>query len=720
MMTPRTALAALCALVSLGTSPGLAQPDFTYTVIVDPTATESANYTTIQGAINNGIPDDPTVRYTVLIYAGVYEEEVTLGDTRENVDLVGVDPDAVIIRPPLGDNGVIISGFGARNNSIRNLTIEIPDDTGTGDDLDGILLTKPGSGDDPSGITIENVTIRVDADASRAIGAAVRVRDLLITGATITTTGEDTVGIELAGGSSSTPNEDITVEALSLVSTGDAGHGISLDHETERFTLRDADLTLSGHLAIPVRFSGSLAADSIVDPTFTRVCIRHTNQVNAGIQGGPSLRMTITDCDLYKLDGHGIIAGNDTHITNTTTVTRKVTAGPGDNDNAGVSANGTSGLRIENSFLEGRLAGVQLKSDCSDVIITNSILYGSHYGLRSECGDRIEVSGCSISGDSSRGQLSAVPQLQYHGVSVDDKEGCEPGVIVFTNCEIEGRSLVGDIDAHGVYIEAAPGSADGPVRFEGCVIRAEQGAAAPADPGRSFGARADEADSITLVGGTVSSVDIDERETDQYDLRGPDGGTVQGIAVAGTEFSKWYGPVGAAVAPSPMVQRTITVPAASNTGVNGPTTLTGSEQTITGFITQPQGYRVLKLTLSQTQGADFTAIVIGDNAAGERIADAIEVSAGQTSAQGAKPFLGVTKIILPAGSGTASIGTTDILGLEFPVASGAAVQQQGKMASAGTAYTIGAPGTVYPAHATVDAATITTGDSFEWAIRASR
>ena len=41
-------------------------------------------------------------------------------------------------------------------------------------------------------------------------------------------------------------------------------------------------------------------------------------------------------------------------------------------------------------------------------------------------------------------------------------------------------------------------------------------------------------------------------------------------------------------------------------------------------------------------------------------------------------------------------------------------------ASAGTAYTIGAPGTVYPAHGTVDAATITTGDSFEWAARASR
>ena len=154
-MTSRPVLAALCALASLGIGPCFAQPDFEYTVIVDPLATSSANYNTIQGAINDGIPDDPTVRYTVLIYAGVYEEEITLGNQRENVDLVGVDPDAVIIKPPLGDNGVVISGFGARNNTIRNLTIEIPDNTGTGDDLDGILITKPGSGSDPSGVTIE-------------------------------------------------------------------------------------------------------------------------------------------------------------------------------------------------------------------------------------------------------------------------------------------------------------------------------------------------------------------------------------------------------------------------------------------------------------------------------------------------------------------------------------------------------------------------------------
>jgi hypothetical protein len=57
--------------------------------------------------------DDPLTRGS--------QKSVTLNDTKENIDAVGADPDAVIIRPPQDSPAVTIKGP-PRNNSIRNLT----------------------------------------------------------------------------------------------------------------------------------------------------------------------------------------------------------------------------------------------------------------------------------------------------------------------------------------------------------------------------------------------------------------------------------------------------------------------------------------------------------------------------------------------------------------------------------------------------------------------
>lgn len=474
---------------------------------------------------------------------------------------------------------------------------------------------------------------------------------------------------------------------------------------------------------MPFKVSVSLGADTIKNPTFTRVTIRHTHQVASGIQGTPTIGMTIADCFIRMNDGHGILIGNDTHIINTTSITRKVSGGPGSDDNAGVVGNGKSGLRIERSFLEGRLAGVQLKNNCTDVRIIDSVLNGSHYGFQSKCGDDIEVIRCTISGDSARGNEGGIPPTPYHGVFIEDKTGCEPGALRFVNCDISARSNKRNQSAFGVYVENAPASTDGPVTFENCTITAFQEApTGETDTAQSFGVRADEADSIALIGGSISSSDGDEREPDQYDIRCPTPLLPDGeiaISTSGTEFSKWFGPVGAAVAPVPVVQRTIGVPAAASAVVYGPTTLPATEQEVTTLLTNPSGYRVLNVTLSQAHAASYTLVVIGTNAAGERIADAIIVSQGQTSAAGVKPFNTVTKLIVQAGSGTVSVGTTDTLGLKFPIESIAAVQQQGRMAAASTGYTIGSPGTVVASRSTVAVAPITTGDSLEWAARAS-
>jgi pectin methylesterase-like acyl-CoA thioesterase len=199
-------------------------------MIVDPTNSDFAGFNSIQDAID-AVGANPSERWTVLIYAGVYEEELTLDDDHDNVDLVGVDPDAVIIKPPLGDNGVVISGFGARNNSIRNLTIQIRDSTPAPSDLDGILITKPGSGTDPSGITIDNVKVRLEADGSRAVRAAVPVSSVVIT--------------------------DATIECIA-----NAGSGIVFEDTATAVAIADSTIRTTGDDAPAINFAGGVVGKS--------------------------------------------------------------------------------------------------------------------------------------------------------------------------------------------------------------------------------------------------------------------------------------------------------------------------------------------------------------------------------------------------------------------------------------------------------------------------
>jgi len=156
----------VCALaVSLALRPASAQePDFANTLIVDPNGSPSANHMTIQAAINAF--GSSTTKKTVLIYAGTYNDVVTLDDTKENIDLIGIDRDAVTIAPTSTGHGIeITSGTEtSRNNSIRNLTIKTTDGA-------GIKITKGGGGGDqaPADIILENVTISADGTASRGI-----------------------------------------------------------------------------------------------------------------------------------------------------------------------------------------------------------------------------------------------------------------------------------------------------------------------------------------------------------------------------------------------------------------------------------------------------------------------------------------------------------------------------------------------------------------------
>lgn len=68
---------------------------FENTVVVDPRL-DAGDFQTIQDAIDSVL--QPQLRTTILIYAGEYEEEIVLDTDADNINLVGVDPSAVIIR----------------------------------------------------------------------------------------------------------------------------------------------------------------------------------------------------------------------------------------------------------------------------------------------------------------------------------------------------------------------------------------------------------------------------------------------------------------------------------------------------------------------------------------------------------------------------------------------------------------------------------------------
>ena len=130
-MSPKPVVAVLIVFSHMCLGGGVSYalvPNLKDTLIVDPqNDPDDANFATIQDAIASFGPLDVSVKKTILIYSGTYQitSRLALGGNRENVDLVGVDRDAVIIEATNVDAIVITSGLeSSRKNSIRNLTIK--------------------------------------------------------------------------------------------------------------------------------------------------------------------------------------------------------------------------------------------------------------------------------------------------------------------------------------------------------------------------------------------------------------------------------------------------------------------------------------------------------------------------------------------------------------------------------------------------------------------
>jgi Right handed beta helix region len=244
----------------LASAPGVAwgQHSFEYTRTVDPSG--NADHTTIQAAIDT-ITSNPPDRYTILIYAGTYTQNIELDDVQENIDLVGIDAQSVFIAPSTGDGVTITTGTeSARHNALRNLTIR----TTSGH---GIVIERgTGQGDEqPRDITIDNVII--DATGTDKDGLyAPEVEELTVTNCDLTTA--DGHGINLFTPAEGENPSDVEIQSTSINAGGSAKHGVEVD-DGDRITFRSC--TITSELACGISLQTGSEHIDVLDSTIRGV-----------------------------------------------------------------------------------------------------------------------------------------------------------------------------------------------------------------------------------------------------------------------------------------------------------------------------------------------------------------------------------------------------------------------------------------------------------------
>lgn len=519
--------------------------------------------------------------------------------------------------------------------------------------------------------------------------------------------------------------------------TGDAPSGVTLDRVA---------------IFIDAPSSWGISTSSALGGiTMTNLTIRGGLFTGIPLDLASASGIRLADSDIRVLDGHCLL-GSNTEVVNTDILVDKAHGSHGSDadDTAAIWLTGVENIRIQGCRLRGRMWGLRCLGNVRNLTVIGSEIVGSHFGVEIECGDNIRFESTSIRGDSAVGGLVVVPTpAAYHGVHIrgrSESPSCAIGSIRFVECEIAAVSdrESFEVDAYGVLVADTPGSM--PVEIVGGAITASAGShgktafgvlgagsgsitlhdvavtatqtATGTNTRRAFGVKGEAVDAVRLFGGSVQSFDASERETDQFDLCAS---VSRGIAVSGTRFSKWFGAIGCSERKRAVVQRVSSVSQESATRVLDTTALSESEQAITTFDLQPDGYRVLSVTGNQA-GMNQTVFIIGRNFADQRIADAIQLN-GTATVSGVKPFASVSRIYLPAqtaGGQTVSVGVTRTFGLHAPIALSSDVLFQGRKASAATSFTFEGIGTVNTTYSTVTVSTLADFDSVEFTYNASQ
>ncbi|MDQ7013804.1 MAG: hypothetical protein Q9O74_07920 [Planctomycetota bacterium] len=673
--------ASAATVVCFATAPHTAhaQHSYTHTFTVDPSG--NADYTTIQAAIN-ALPS-PMVPTTILIYAGTYTEALTVVDSE--LDIVGINREGVVIKPPADTDAITIKGNGARLNTIRNLTIWTNDPT-TGEGR-GVVIENNG-GADPTDIGIDGVTFRIDGANSDAIRLNDRAHSIEISNVTVLGAGEDTIkGICVTGGTSADPSVGLTISNVVMLLDGCSAKGVTFEDEAE-------------------------------DVTITGLVIRKPSFGGRGIEAEMATNLYVENCDVLAHDGDGLIVGPNTIVRDSSIIVRKAYGsddgcGTSSDDKPGIKIGDIDGVVVDNCFLEGRLSGIVIGTGADDVSVISSDILGGIAGATIKGASGVSLTNCRIAGDSALGTGTGLPQEQHYGVRV---LGTTSGLTLASSV-VSAHSTTAR-DAMGILVETAP--TDRPLQVLDCVVSADVTSAAT---GVAHAVQSEDAEGIDMIGGSADATDEDEREVDVYDVYNASASEVR-VRTSGTQYSRWKGAIGAAVGPEVQTLRVVRVPSAGAATVLATKSLTGLEQTIVTGINDPKVFRVLSVTGNQA-GMTQTVIVIGLDWGLRPVADAITLS-GTATVEGVKAFRFVDKIILPAESSsgeTVSVGTAEILGLHWPIAKTDDLLEIAQRTSSGTTYLIqSSTPTPSVERGTVDISALSPADddSIEFTYRASK
>ncbi len=477
-----------------------------------------------------------------------------------------------------------------------------------------------------------------------------------------------------------------------------SGNGILITSGTETSrnnSIRNLTIkTTSGHGISIVKPGG---AQTPKDIFIEGVTIEAAGTAKDGISGAAADTVRIFDCNISAADTHGIAIGDNFEIIDT----HATAAGA---SGIGIRGNGHEGLRVRNCRIEGKEMGILLGTDAKDVQVLSSEILGGGQGVVMWQGDKVRFEGCHI---LAGGELDTTTNPV--GIFVD-QFGALTGEIVFQACKIES---IGGGSSWAAGVQTNIGTAGaGQLRLVDCDISAR---CTNTTSGVAYGFG--DYGFITVIGGSIETSAAATKETEVWDLVN---GGLATIRMSGTNLSKWKGPIHAAGRQRSVTQRTIYASNESSDAILTATSLTGSEQPNVSPTGQPDVYRTLSVT-----GSSFTmdqdVYIAGTNWADDDIVEKLTL-AGTSTVKGLKPFKTVTNIILPAqtaGGQTVEVGTTNRLGLYYPLSAKEDVLQQGRQAALAISYSLESVGTIGPDgvdYSWVEISSITTGDSFEWAL----
>jgi hypothetical protein len=472
------------------------------------------------------------------------------------------------------------------------------------------------------------------------------------------------------------------------VTTTGSGIKITSGDETSR-DCRIANLTIqttNGHGIEIVKGGGG--AQTPKNITIEGVTIEATGTDKHGIDGAAAEEVRIFNCDVHSAAGHGVVLGSS-YTLDTVTVTAPASGA------SGIHGIDRNGIQMRNCTADAALRALFLR-EAEEVLIVGSTFRGQTHGAFINGLRNIELHDCLLAAEGSQGDVKTafIGDGSHAGGEDILLKGCRMEAI--RTSDGTGWAIAADIEAQQV------------ARFLDCQFEATN------TTGPAVGVFNSGGENVVIIGGSITTA-APARETRVWDLEDTTLASLK-LRASGVRFSKFKGPIYSAGRPRSVVQRMLNVELADSDGIVDSADLDG-ETIVFDPPEELDNYRALQAGWNNPGAGTISVTVLGTNWGGDDIAEAFELSAAATTKSGFRPFKTVKKIFIPEADGTLSVGTTNKLGLYYPISATSQVMQEARLVSGG--YTVQSTGTVDAVYSTVIPSTISAGDSFEWAVLAS-